>query len=211
MGGTFTDVVVGDGTQCWKTKAYTQPENFGAGVVEGLQKVSQLMGQPLQRVLQGVVRFGLGTTAVTNVLATKSGRRVGFITTRGFEGHLIAARGKRAFDDGWSHIPWAPVEESCVAGIAERVDRSGAILQPLSTAEVIDAATHLVEAEQVEAFAVSFIWSCRNPQHEQTAVSVLKEHFPDASRVLWCQPATGIARVRTEFCRCAKRVLCRCD
>ena len=178
VGGTFTDVVLGDGTKCWKTKAYTQPENFGAGVLEGLENVARLLRQPLQTVMQGVVRFGLGTTAVTNVLATKGGRRVGFITTRGFEGHLIAARGKRSFKDGWSQIPWAPVKESCVAGIGERVDRNGAIVRPLLETELVEAARHLVEKEQVEAFAVSFIWSSRNPQHEQAAVEFLKEHFP---------------------------------
>ena len=178
MGGTFTDVVLGDGTRCWKTKAYTQPENFGAGVLEGLENAARLLGQPLQTVMQGVVRFGLGTTAVTNVLATKGGRRVGFITTRGFEGHLIAARGKRSFHDGWSHIPWAPVEESCIAGIGERIDRSGAIVRPLSETELAEAASRLVEEEQVEAFAVSFIWSSRNPQHEQAAVEFLEANFP---------------------------------
>ena len=171
-------MVLGDGTKCWKTKAYTQPENLGAGVLEGLENAARLLGQPLQTVMQGVVRFGLGTTAVTNVLATKGGRRVGFITTRGFEGHLIAARGKRSFNDGWSHIPWAPVEESCVAGIGERIDPSGAIVRPLSETELLEAATRLVEEEQVEAFAVSFIWSSRNPQHEQAAVEFLEENFP---------------------------------
>ena len=178
VGGTFTDVVLGDGTKCWKTKAYTQPENFGAGVLEGLENVARLLGQPLQAVMRDVVRFGLGTTAVTNVLATKSGRRVGFITTRGFEGHLIAARGKRSFKDGWSQVPWAPVKESCVAGVGERVDRNGAIVRPLLETELVEAARRLVEEEQVEAFAVSFIWSSRNPQHEQAAVEYLKEHFP---------------------------------
>ena len=178
VGGTFTDVVLGDGTKCWKTKAYTRSENFGAGVLEGLENVARLLGQPLQTVMQGVVRFGLGTTAVTNVLATKGGRRVGFITTRGFEGHLVAARGKRSFKDGWSQIPWAPVKESCVAGIGERIDRSGAIVRPLLETELAEAARRLVEEEQVEAFAVSFIWSSRNPQHEQAAVEFLEEHFP---------------------------------
>ena len=178
VGGTFTDVVLGDGTLCLKAKAYTQPENFGAGVLEGLENVARLLVQPLQTVMQGVVRFGLGTTAVTNVLATKGGRRVGFITTHGFEGHLIAARGKRSFKDGWSQIPWAPVKESCVAGVGERVDRNGAIVRPLLETELVEAAKRLVEEEQVEAFAVSFIWSSRNPQHEQAAVECLKEHFP---------------------------------
>ena len=178
VGGTFTDVVIGDGIHCWKTKAYTQPENFGAGVLKGLENAARILGQPLQTVMQGVVRFGLGTTAVTNVLATKGGRRVGFITTRGFEGHLIAARGKRSFNDGWSHVPWAPVEESCVAGIGERIDRSGAIVRPLLETELLEAAKRLVEKEQVEAFAVSFIWSSRNPKHEQAAVEFLAENFP---------------------------------
>ena len=56
-----------------------------------------------------MVRFGLGTTAVTNVIASRSGRRVGLITTRGFETLVPLARGRRVFDDGGFLGPPPPI------------------------------------------------------------------------------------------------------
>ena len=52
------------------------------------------------------------------------------------------------------------------------------MLTPLDPEEVVAAATALVEREQVEALAVSFLWSFRNPVHEEQAVGALVDAFP---------------------------------
>ena len=179
VGGTFTDVVCSDGSQSWTAKAYTDPGNFGAGVLAGLELLATQMNSSVPDLLASVARLGLGTTAVTNVLATRSGRKVGLITTKGFEGHLRAARGRRVTVDGWLNIPWAPVKEQCVRGINERVDRSGEIITPMNATDLEAAASDLVCNENIEAFAVSFVWSCRNAHHEQQAIKKLNELYPN--------------------------------
>ena len=82
VGGTFTDVVLSEGTGVWRAKAPSTPAALGQGVINGCRLVAQRAGMRLEDLLPQVVRFGLGTTAVTNVIATRSGRRVGLVTTR---------------------------------------------------------------------------------------------------------------------------------
>ena len=141
-------------------------------------------GSDLTSVLPAVRRFGLGTTAVTNVLASRVGRQVGLITTKGFEELVSFARGRRVHDEeGWLTPPPEIVSARCVVGVDERMDRDGNVVRPLDPAEVIAAARQLVDREQVEALAVSFLWSFRNPLHEQQAIAALAEALPDVPAV----------------------------
>jgi N-methylhydantoinase A len=50
---------------------------------------------------------------------------------------------------------------------------------PLDPIEVIERVGHLVHTERVEAVAVSFLWSFRNPVHEETAVGLITDTFPE--------------------------------
>ena len=178
VGGTFTDIVCSDGVTNWRAKAPTEPADFGAGVLAGLHLLAQQLGMGIEAMMPLVARFGLGTTAVTNVLATRKGRRVGLITTAGFEGHLNAARGRREHEDGWLELPWSPVDRRCVAGIAERVDRDGEVVRALDEDALVRAAERLIEEENVDAFAISFLWSCKNSAHENRALALIAERFP---------------------------------
>lgn len=179
VGGTFTDAVCSDGENVWRAKSPTNPAKFSDGVMGACNLLAQQLGLPFEGFLGRIARFGLGTTAVTNVLATQRGRTVGLITTAGFEDHLHAMRGHRKLDDGWLVLPWNPVPRDAVRGINERIDKRGEIILPLDPAEVQAAARKLVEDEGVNAFAVSFLWSFRNPVHEQQAVEAIKAIYPE--------------------------------
>ena len=179
VGGTFTDLVCSDGMRNWRVKAPTDPHDFGNGVVAACERIAEEMRCPLEVLLGQVARFGLGTTAVTNVLATRRGRRVGLLTTRGFEYQLPAARGRRVFNDGWLEMPWVPVSPDRILGIDERVDRDGKVLRVIDDDQVVAAARWLVLERGVDAFAVSFLWSFRNPANESRAVALLREQFPE--------------------------------
>ena len=183
VGGTFTDVVLTGSdltgaAHTWRGKAPTTPDDLGRGVLDACRLVAERAGSTLESLLPRVQRFGLGTTAVTNSLASRAGRRVGLITTRGFEDLVPLARGRRVNEDGWLMMPPQVVERRCIVGVDERIDRHGAVLTPLDVDEVVAAATTLVERERVEALAVSFLWSFRNPTHEEQAVGALVDAFP---------------------------------
>ncbi|MCU1463657.1 MAG: hypothetical protein JWO37_3732 [Acidimicrobiales bacterium] len=181
VGGTFTDAVaIGDGGRAWREKAPTTPDDLTDGVLDALRRVADAAGRPLAEMLAATRRFGLGTTAVTNVLASRRGRTVGLLTTAGFEDLLPFARGRLVVEDGWLAPPEPLVSRDRIIGIDERIDRRGQVLRPLATEEVVAAGRQLVEAG-AEALAVSFLWSCVEPSHELAAVEALATAVPDVS------------------------------
>src|SRR5262249_41839596 len=120
----------------------------------------------------------LGTTAVTNTLASWTGLRVGLVTTRGFEALVPLARGHRDSVDGIRALPPQIVDEACIVGVDERVDVRGAVVRPLDLDEVIGGVRPLLDEQHVEAVAVSFLWSFRTPVHEEAAVAAIRGAFP---------------------------------
>ncbi|MEC3909527.1 hydantoinase/oxoprolinase family protein [Sphingobium sp. CR2-8] len=178
VGGTFTDAVCSDGQTTWRAKSPTNPARFSDGVMGACSMLAEHAGLTPAQLMRRVTRFGLGTTAVTNVLATRRGRTVGLLTTKGFENHLHAMRNHRDVREGWIEKFWMPVEPEAVRGIEERIDRAGEIIRPLVAGDLVAAAQDMITHNGVNALAVSFLWSFRNPAHEQQAVALLREHFP---------------------------------
>ena len=183
VGGTFTDVVLSDGARVWRAKAPSSTTALGEGVIAGCRLVAQRAGTTLERLLPQVARFGLGSTAVTNVIAARTGLRVGLITTHGFEDLVPIARVRREPREGWLVPPEGLIERDWIAGVAERIDREGKILHPLDSTEVVQAARTLLERHRVEALAVSFLWSCVNPSHERQALQAIQSAYPHVAVV----------------------------
>jgi N-methylhydantoinase A len=179
VGGTFTDCVLTDGTRTWRAKAPTTTGEIGLGVLAAAELAAQRSGTSLDDLLPLVSRFGLGTTAVTNTLASHTGRLVGLLATSGFEEMLPIAQGARIVDeDGWLSTPNI-LEHRTIAAIEERIDRNGQVVVPIDLDQVKTAVRKLVEDEGVEALAVSFVWSFTNRTHEDQAVAAAKELYPD--------------------------------
>jgi N-methylhydantoinase A len=179
VGGTFTDCVLTDGTSTWRAKAPTTTGEIGKGVLAAAELAAQRSGTTLDDLLPRVSRFGLGTTAVTNTLASHTGRLVGLLATSGFEEMLPIAQGTRVVDeDGWLSTPNI-LEHRTIAAIEERIDRNGDVVVPINLDQVKREVRRLVDEEGVEAIAVSFVWSFANRSHEDQAVAVVAELYPD--------------------------------
>lgn len=179
VGGTFTDVVLSDGQQLWSAKAPSTHGAIGEGVLHGVRMAAEQAGMTLDGLLPLVDRFGLGTTAVTNVIASRVGRHIGLITTAGFEDLVPIARVRRIPRNGWLVPPDALVERACIRGVSERIDREGTILQQLDPQEAVAAAKYLVEQQGVEAITVSFLWGCINAVHEEAATQAIQAALPN--------------------------------
>jgi N-methylhydantoinase A len=179
VGGTFTDCVLTDGTRTWRAKAPTTTGEIGKGVLAAAEIAAERSGTTLDALLPTVSRFGLGTTAVTNTLASHTGRLVGLLSTSGFEEMLPIAQGTRVVDeDGWLSTPNV-LDHRTIAGIDERIDVNGTVVVPIDLDQVRRAVRHLVEDEGIEALAVSFVWSFANRTHEDQAVAAVAELYPD--------------------------------
>jgi N-methylhydantoinase A len=178
IGGTFTDTFLTDGSGAWRGKAPTTPGSLVDGLVASLEVAAAEAGRPLDDILAGTRRFAVGTTAVTNTLTELSGARTGVLITRGFGDLLRMARGHRLGREGMSVPLPEIVPRTAVAEIAERVDGQGHVLVPLDERDVEAAVRRLVERERIEALAVCFLWSFRNPDHERRAGAAARRACP---------------------------------
>ncbi|MGH7821867.1 MAG: hydantoinase/oxoprolinase N-terminal domain-containing protein, partial [Candidatus Binatia bacterium] len=186
IGGTFTDCFVTDGASVWTAKAATTPRALQDGLVESLRLAAAEIGIALSELCRSVTHFGLGTTAVTNVLAEMRGARTGLVTTRGFGDLFTMARGHRIGRDGMSDFLPEIVPRSRVAEVPERVDAEGRILLALDRDAARREIGRLVDEERVEALAVCLLWSCRNPVHELELGRLVAEAWPDVFVSLSC-------------------------
>ena len=188
VGGTFTDVVLIVGGATYRAKsASTYPDR--ARRPDVLRTGGRVGGLDFYAVLPRVAKFGLGTTAITNVIASRSGLRVGLLTTLGFEDTLRLARGRTHEAEGWLRSTDALVERRAIVGIDERIDRNGAVLKRMDPEAIVSAAHYLADEIQVDSIAVSFLWSFLNPVHERQATELLRTVLPG-------KPITSAAQLR---------------
>jgi N-methylhydantoinase A len=178
VGGTFTDVAVAHSGGVWRSKAPTTHGDIGRGVIASLAVAASEAGLPLATLLGRIAWFGLGTTAVTNVIAEVKGRRVGLLTTLGFEDELNLARGIRFSIDGPVRGPEQIISPQAIAGLAERIDKNGHVLQALDPAEAVAAVERLVRIAHIECIAISFVNAYRNPAHERAVADAVRRAFP---------------------------------
>jgi len=175
IGGTFTDIVVmtGDGT-LHESKVSTTPDDPSRAVVTGLAVLLDELGiaaAHIEEVLHG-------TTVGSNTILQRSGARTGLLTTRGFRDVLEIGRIRMPdmFDLTWEK-PKPLVRRRHRFEVVERIAADGSVIEPLNEASVSAAAERLA-AEGIEAVAICFINSYRNPAHEQRAEAIVRERFP---------------------------------
>jgi N-methylhydantoinase A len=182
MGGTFTDaVVIDENGNLWADKASTTPSHLLDGLVGALEAVAAQVGVELDSLLAACDRFVHGTTIVTNSIAELRGARVGVLTTEGFGDSLRIARSPRS--DARDHHLQLNVPDiaprDAIVEIPERVDKHGNIVTDLDVQDCEKAIRYLVEDQQVESIAVTFLWSFLNDAHEQLAGKLISDLYPD--------------------------------
>jgi N-methylhydantoinase A len=183
-GGTFTDMVVLDTiNRQWSLyKTLSQHENPRAVLHSALEKAAVGVGLPVDELVRQTETFILGTTVATNALLQNRGAKVGVLATRGHEDSLEIREGHK--EDGHRY-DWEYPQAEMLAPrarrmpITERVLYDGSVLTELDVEDLRNAVSHLKD-EGVEAVAVSFLWSFRNPVHERKAAEVVRERLPDA-------------------------------
>ena len=175
-GGTFTDAtVVTDKGEIFINKAPTTPHDFSLGTIAAVTEVAKTMNISLQDLLKSCEMFKHGSTVSTNALITRSGSRVGLITTRGFEDVTLVMRAiGRVAGLGEVEIkrqatcvkPEPIVPRDRIAGVTERVDFRGNVVIPVNIEEAKEGIRYLIEDQGVEAIAINFLWGFANPVHE---------------------------------------------
>lgn len=175
-GGTFTDTfVVDEEGNFVVAKAPSTPHDIAEGYFDSLGEAAKEIGIPVEGLLRELEILGYGATVVLNTVLTRTGARVGVITTRGFEQIFDMGRGKQ----GWTgftvadriharthHYPRPLVPVGQVRGVTERIDSLGKPIIPLYEGEVESAFQDLVVNRGCEAVVIGFLFSWQNPEHE---------------------------------------------
>ncbi len=178
VGGTFTDFLVVDehgNADIFKTS--TTPRDPSVGFFRGLEKAAHARGQTPAEFLKQVDTVVHGTTITTNATLTGDGAVTGFITTKGFRDILNMRRGLKERQFEKYAPPAALVPRHRIRVVDERVAVTGEVMQPLNEEDVRAAARYFRE-QKVEAVAVSFLWSFRNPDHELRVREILEQELP---------------------------------
>jgi N-methylhydantoinase A len=177
-GGTFTDLVAFAPTtgELRTIKVPSVPKDPSSAVIDALD---QLMHTGVSA--GEIASLVHGTTVATNAVLESAGVRAGLLITRGFRA-VYEARGWVRPDpaellDPFFRKPPLLVPQSRTEEVVERMDYQGNVLQPLDEHSVREAARKL-KAQGVEAVAVCYLFSFRNPAHEERTAEILAEEEP---------------------------------
>lgn len=163
-GGTFTDCVCLEDGKLRVKKIFSTPADPSRAVLEGV------------RLLGGAenVEVRHGTTVGTNTMLERTGARVAFVTTAGFEDTIAIGRQARArLYDWFAPVPECLVRRELRFGVAERVSAEGEILRE-PTDEELSALAEAVKASGAKAAAISLLFSFANQKTEKRVEAALR-------------------------------------
>ncbi|MFS8198190.1 hydantoinase/oxoprolinase family protein [Streptomyces sp. CWNU-52B] len=201
VGGTFTDLLLHDPDRglTHPGKLPTTPHAPNEAITTG---IARLLDETATRPadVAGIVH---GTTLVTNALLERTGAVVGLLATAGFSDALEMGRETRFDTTDLLARPAAPlVPRHLRRGVRGRLAADGSELEPLDEAAVLAHVADLLE-HGVEALAVAFLHSYRNPGHELRVRTLVNAAYPELPVTL----SSAVAPVIGEFERASTACL----
>ncbi|MBZ5526285.1 MAG: hydantoinase/oxoprolinase family protein [Acidobacteriia bacterium] len=163
-GGTFTDCVyvAADGLRV--LKLFSTPHDPGTAILDALRQIAPGPGAEIRH----------GTTVGTNTLIERSGARVAFVTTAGFEDTIAIGRQARPRLYDWLATPDEPLAGAEMRfGVAERTLHDGEILKAVA-AEEVERVVEELRAAKPEAVALSLLFSFANAENERAVAAGLE-------------------------------------
>lgn len=180
IGGTFTDFALLKGDEVILHKNLSTPEDRSLGVMEGLAKLAEKEGLPLGEFLGQCDAIVHGTTVADNTLIEMNGALTGLITTEGFRDEIEYRRGFK--EDIWD-VRLAPPKQITPRRrrltVPERILHDGSVHKELDEAALREACRKL-RLQNVEAVAISFLFSFVNPEHERRAKEIVTQEIQNA-------------------------------
>jgi N-methylhydantoinase A len=157
-GGTFTDMVLLREGRPVVHKVLSTPDDPSRAILEGLAQLG---------VEQQIGVFVHGSTVATNAVLEHKGAKTGLITTRGFRDVLEIGRQTRPklYDLRVQKVP-PLVPRSERVEVFERLNERGEVLSALDE-DSIRLALEMLRNADIEAVAISLLFSFANPQHER--------------------------------------------
>ncbi|HUF46777.1 MAG TPA: hydantoinase/oxoprolinase family protein [Vicinamibacterales bacterium] len=165
-GGTFTDFVRLSAEGLAVHKVRSTPQDQSRAILAGLADLDPR---------GGTTEIVHGSTVATNAVLERKGARVALVTTAGFEDVVVIGRQTRPELYNIFVPPRRPLlrDPTLVFGLAERLDASGALIEPVDEAGLAGLAPALT-AGGTEVVAVCLLHSYVNPAHERQVAASLR-------------------------------------
>ena len=162
-GGTFTDCVYLVDGELRIVKLFSTPGDPSLAVLNCLEQIG----------FKNAIDVRHGTTVGTNTMLERTGARVAFVTTAGFEDTIAIGRQARSsLYDLFAPVPVCLVPKDLRFGVPERVSAEGEILVAPAEDE-LDALVDKVRASGAEAVAISLLFAFANPETEKRVETAL--------------------------------------
>jgi N-methylhydantoinase A len=172
VGGTFTDVAAFDETtgELQLGKTLTTPARLVTGIENGVAKAGA--------TFRAAQLFLHGTTVAINTILERTGATCALLTTQGFRDIYEIGRVNRPESYNLFFRRHEPlIERDLRYEIRERLDSQGTVLIKLDEDQVRAAVADAV-AQGVQAIAILFLHSYRNPAHEQRVKAIIEASHP---------------------------------
>src|SRR5438477_114323 len=172
-GGTFTDMVVFDPAtgHVDSLKTSSTPSTPGRAIVNALDEGGVAAA--------AIETFTHGTTVGTNALIERTGSKVAFVTTKGFEDTPFIQRINRKvlYDLRWTKTEPLVASRRLCLGVDERLDAEGTEVKAIDEQEVRELCRTIRDAG-AEAVALSLLFSYVRTDHEERVKQILEEELP---------------------------------
>ncbi|MBS0565144.1 MAG: hydantoinase/oxoprolinase family protein [Proteobacteria bacterium] len=188
-GGTMTDTILVDPQGRFTIgKAATTPQDESQGFIASSQDAADAWGLTLDELFPGLDVVLYSGTGMLNTLLSRTGRRLGLITTKGLEDMILMGRGLQAWSDysysdrlhAVTHAHPEPlVPRRRTHGVTERTDQFGDVVIPLYEHEAVAAAQALIR-DKVDAICIMTVFSHVNPAHEKRIAEICREEVAKA-------------------------------
>ncbi|HEY8579826.1 MAG TPA: hydantoinase/oxoprolinase family protein, partial [Beijerinckiaceae bacterium] len=193
IGGTFTDVAAFDEKtrRLLLGKTLSTPRRLVEGITNGVTDAGADIGE--------ATIFLHGSTIAINTMLERTGARAALITTEGFRDVYEIGRINRP--DAYNlyfrkHEPL--VRRSMRFEVRERMTAEGDVHVPLDE-EGVHALCEKMIADGVEAVAIMFLHSYRNPSHEKRVKEIVRERMPG----VFVTASHELSQEYREFERCS--------
>jgi N-methylhydantoinase A len=181
VGGTFTDAVcVDEHGAVTLAKAASTPADPSIGVLDAIEALGRHLGVDVRALLAATSQIVHGTTVATNALLERRGARVGLLTTEGHRDVLEMREGLKPDRYNLRMPPPDPlVPRALRLGVRERIRADGRAAVPLNRASLARS-LRVLERAGVEAIAICYLHSYRNPRHEHATREAVRRRLPRA-------------------------------
>ena len=173
IGGTFTDIAAFDERtgELHLGKVLSTPNQLVDGVLDGIGEAHV--------ALADARLFFHGSTIVINALLERTGARTALLTTKGFRDIYEIGRINRPDSFNLFFQKHQPlIERRLRFEVDERLYADGSVHTPLNLNDVKGTCDQLEELG-VEAVAILFLHSYRNPAHEKQVKDYILSRYPD--------------------------------